>query len=199
MMNVMFTRLAIEFSDFVKTRDWDRYHHPKNLILNTFVELSELSEFLASNKDVTFIDLKENEAIFEGIKDEIGDLLINLVHFATKLNIEINPLEKATLKDDPSPSQVLHKLQATIRYLAEPLIWISEEASFSFIVPEDMPQILRESISLTLYFTDKLTLDPLETALAKLEKIKKKFPVDFLPEDVTELHKQKTKDRKPTY
>lgn len=195
----MFTPIADEIGRFAKERDWEKYHHPKNLILNIFVELSELTELLIGKNDLSFNDLLLDKTKMEGIKDELGDLMINLVHFAKILSIEINQCEIANIKNSPSPSQVLHMLQATIRYAAEPITWITEEESLNFVAPDDMPQILREAISIALYFSQRLSLNPIDTALIKMEKIKKKFPVDALPKDVTDLHRKKTKNRKPTF
>lgn len=194
----MFTKLSQSLVKFATERDWGKYHHPKNLIINIFVELSELTEHLLSETPLTFEDLAQDEKKMHGIKDEMGDLLINLVHFAGAVEIDINECKAANLDDTISPSQVIHRLNTTIRYIAEPLTWISEEQSRTFEVTEEMPEILREAVELALFFAKQLNLPPIETALVKMEKIMKKFPVDNLPKDVTDFHRTKAKNRKRT-
>lgn len=75
-------RLSHEFQE----RDWDKFHSPKNLVMNAAVEMGELTEhfrWLTEEESyVKEVDLKNK------ISDEIGDVFITLVTLANKLNID---------------------------------------------------------------------------------------------------------------
>ncbi len=191
----MFNQLSERIKKFAKERNWEKYHHPKNLIMNTFVEFSELAEHLISSSPLTFASLKSDRSKMALISDELGDLLINLCHFAQRTRIQINETSPANLPITISPEQVSLRLLVTLGHLAESLTWISEEDSRNFLIIEEMPRILTSAVSLTLFFAKQLDLCPLETSMKKIEKIEKKYPVGQLEEDVHSYSRKKAKYR----
>ncbi len=185
----MFSPLTTRIQKFAKERNWEKYHHPKNLIINTFIEFSEMAEHLISSTPLSFKDLGGP------ILDELGDLIINLCHFAGATKIPINDISPADLPSTLSPEQVAIRLLVTLGHLAEPLTWASEEESRNFLITEEMPQILRSALSITLFFAKQLGVCPLETALTKMEKIEKKYPVGQFEIDVHQFSRKKAKYR----
>lgn len=80
--------------EFVRKREWQRYHSPKNLAASLSIEAAELQEiFLWLDNDESY-NLTE-EQLFR-LREEIGDVMINLVNLATKFNID--PTECAMKK-----------------------------------------------------------------------------------------------------
>jgi dCTP diphosphatase len=69
---------------FVKERDWDQFHSPKNLSMALSVEASELVEIFQWLKENDFKKLDKNK-----ISDEIADIFFYLVRLSKKLNIDI--------------------------------------------------------------------------------------------------------------
>ena len=191
----MFTQISERISKFAKERNWRHLHHPKNLIINIFGEFAELTEHLIAPSNLSFDDLKNDSKKFSGICEELGDLFINLIQFAGVTDISVNKCKIAPLSPELSPSQVTHRLFVTIGFLAEPLTWISEEESRSFEVTDNMPRILNEAVSIVLFFSKQLGVDPIDNAFAKLAKIEIKWPVGSTEEQVTAHHRNKAKNR----
>ena len=77
--------------DFNRERDWEKYHSPKNLAMALLVEAAELAEHFQWLTQAESYQITENKR--EGIKDEIGDVLIYLVNLADKCGID--PLKAA--------------------------------------------------------------------------------------------------------
>lgn len=80
--------------EFVRERDWEQFHNPKNLAMALGVEVAELAEI--------FQWLNENQSSklppekLSAARDEIGDVLIYLVRLADSLGID--PLDAARAK-----------------------------------------------------------------------------------------------------
>lgn len=78
--------LKIKLMAFVKERNWEQYHSPKNLAIGLSVEANELLDI--------FIWLSENESRqvtplqLERIKEEVGDIMIHLVNFCNAFGID---------------------------------------------------------------------------------------------------------------
>jgi len=69
---------------FVKARDWEKFHSPKNLSMALSVEASELVEIFQWLKEN---DLKKVDK--EKVADEIADIFFYLVRISQKMNIDI--------------------------------------------------------------------------------------------------------------
>ena len=78
--------LEKKLNAFVKERNWEQYHCPKNLAIGLSVEANELLDI--------FIWLSENESRqltpsqMERVEEEIGDVMIHLVNFCKTLGID---------------------------------------------------------------------------------------------------------------
>lgn len=65
---------------FVKARDWHRYHTPKNLALSVAIEAAELMELYQWD---------EGPADIERVKEELADVLIYCLYISNTLGIDI--------------------------------------------------------------------------------------------------------------
>jgi NTP pyrophosphatase (non-canonical NTP hydrolase) len=79
-------KISRKLKKFVKDRDWEQYHSPKNLSMALAVETSELMEhfqWLTENqsKNLSKADLKK-------VKDEIGDVLVYLTELCDMLGVD---------------------------------------------------------------------------------------------------------------
>jgi dCTP diphosphatase len=71
---------------FVKARDWDQYHSPKNLAVSVSIEAAELLEcFQWVEGSSSQLAAKERKRISE----EMADVLIYLIRLADKLDIDL--------------------------------------------------------------------------------------------------------------
>jgi NTP pyrophosphatase (non-canonical NTP hydrolase) len=77
--------LTALIKDFIRERDWEQFHAPKNLALALSVEAAEIIEIFQWKKD----DQPLSPPELEGLRQEIGDVLIYLLELADKFDIDI--------------------------------------------------------------------------------------------------------------
>jgi NTP pyrophosphatase (non-canonical NTP hydrolase) len=83
-----------QIKEFIKERDWEQYHSPKNLSMALSAEASEIVEIFQWLTEEQSFKLNEKKA--QHLKEEIGDVLIYLLELASKFDID--PLEAAKSK-----------------------------------------------------------------------------------------------------
>jgi dCTP diphosphatase len=79
---------------FIRERDWEQFHSPKNLAMSLSVEVAEVVEhfqWLTEEQSKNLPPEKLGE-----VRDEIGDVMIYLIELADKLGID--PVEAAKAK-----------------------------------------------------------------------------------------------------
>lgn len=86
--------LKEQIAHFVKERDWEKYHSPKNLAMGLSVEAAELLEIFLWLKEDESHDLPEDK--LKNLKEEIGDIMIYLTNIANKFDLD--PIECAKQK-----------------------------------------------------------------------------------------------------
>ncbi len=79
---------------FIKERDWEQFHSPKNLAMALSVEVSEILEHFQWVNEEESRNLSP-EKVAE-VREEIGDVMIYLTELAEKLGID--PVEAAKAK-----------------------------------------------------------------------------------------------------
>jgi len=87
-------KLQTKLTKFVKERNWEQFHSPKNLVMALSVEAAELVEifqWLEGEQSRTV-----NMATRKHIEEEIGDVMIYLTMLAGKFDID--PIEAAHKK-----------------------------------------------------------------------------------------------------
>ena len=86
--------LKHEIKEFIRERDWEQFHSPKNLAVGISVEASELLEIF------TWLTDDESESLdpskLSMVKDEVGDILIYLLDFCSMMGLD--PIECASQK-----------------------------------------------------------------------------------------------------
>ena len=79
-------KLIKEINKFSKERDWDQFHSPKNIAIALSVETAELLEIFTWLSENESYNLSEDQ--LNKIKEEIGDIVIYLLAFCEKLEID---------------------------------------------------------------------------------------------------------------
>lgn len=72
---------------FAEERDWDQFHTPKNLAVSLSIEAAELLEpfqWMERGELSELSDLKK-----EHVRQEMADVLLNLVRLADKLEVDL--------------------------------------------------------------------------------------------------------------
>ena len=77
--------LKLQIKEFIRTRDWEQYHTPKNLALALSVEAAEIVEIFQWKKAEEPLSPSEQEHL----RQEIGDVLVYLLELADKFEIDI--------------------------------------------------------------------------------------------------------------
>lgn len=75
-----------QISDFNKSRNWDKYHKPKDLLLALMEELGEISrlfKWIGHSAEIRRLKKKE-------VRQEIADLFIYLFILSQKAGIDIS-------------------------------------------------------------------------------------------------------------
>jgi NTP pyrophosphatase (non-canonical NTP hydrolase) len=73
---------------FLKERDWEKYHTPKNVAMSIAIEAAELMELLQwenPDKSTVISDAK----LMAQIRDELADIVIYTISLGLSLNIDI--------------------------------------------------------------------------------------------------------------
>jgi dCTP diphosphatase len=86
--------LIFKIRKFIKERDWEQFHTPKNLVMALSIETAEIMEHFQWKTAEESRDL--DETTFDEVKDEIGDTFVYLLRLCDELGID--PIEAANDK-----------------------------------------------------------------------------------------------------
>ena len=90
--NVMdYLLLQQQIRKFVRERDWEQFHSPKNLSMALSIETAEIMEHFQWK--TTEESRRLDEETLNEVKDEIGDVLVYLLRLCDELCID--PLQAA--------------------------------------------------------------------------------------------------------
>jgi dCTP diphosphatase len=76
--SVSVQQLQNQVAEFVSERDWEQFHAPRNLAMAISVEAAELLDLFKWSADSDGI-----EELMPGLRDEIADVMIYCLSFAT--------------------------------------------------------------------------------------------------------------------
>lgn len=74
---------------FVRERDWEQFHHPKDLALSLTLESTEVLELFQWNNK-TLEELKKDPVFMENMKDELSDVLAHTLNLCNYLEIDLS-------------------------------------------------------------------------------------------------------------
>jgi NTP pyrophosphatase (non-canonical NTP hydrolase) len=74
---------------FCEERDWDQYHHPKDLVLGLMTESAELAEIFRFKTDEQISAMLASQKDRTRIGEELADTLYFLLRFAQRYDINI--------------------------------------------------------------------------------------------------------------
>lgn len=72
--------------EFVRVRDWERFHSPKNLSMALAAEAAELMEHFLWDTPEASVERADNEAV----ADELADIVIYAIEFANITGIDLS-------------------------------------------------------------------------------------------------------------
>jgi dCTP diphosphatase len=90
--------LREEVRQFVKERDWEGYHSPKNLGMSIAIEAAEIMELFQWHSTAESRELMEDEEIWAQLSDEVADVMIYCLCLANAADIDISTAVQAKLE-----------------------------------------------------------------------------------------------------
>src|SRR5437016_1390306 len=84
-----FDDLIESVRQFVRERDWEQFHSPKNLILALVGEVGELSEIFQWLTPEEEDRVMEDESTAAAVRAEIADVLIYLLRLGDVLGVDV--------------------------------------------------------------------------------------------------------------
>lgn len=89
-------QLKEKVKKFIRERDWEQFHSPKNLSMSLSIEAAELMEhFQWTNTVDEAVKVLKDKRKRSEIEDEVADIAIYLIDFCNLYNVD---LEEAVLK-----------------------------------------------------------------------------------------------------
>lgn len=112
--NTSISELRKEVACFIRERDWEQYHNPKDLAVSISIESAELLEKFQWKDGEEIRSLVENEKELGEIREEVADIVIYSLSLSNRLNFDLSqailekleknkrkyPVEKAKGKAD---------------------------------------------------------------------------------------------------
>ena len=95
-----FEKLKSKVKHFVRERDWEKYHTPKDIAIDIAVEAGELLEIFQWMKENETDKIKENEQLMARIKSEVADVISACLDMANILDLDIADIVLAKLKEN---------------------------------------------------------------------------------------------------
>lgn len=74
---------------FIRERDWDRYHSPKNIAMSIAIEAAELAEKFQWLTPSESKRVLKDAARRREIEDELADIMTYVLDFSSKFGIDI--------------------------------------------------------------------------------------------------------------
>lgn len=100
--------LKAKMAAFVKERDWEQFHSPKNLSMSISIEAAELMEKFQWCDNQAAKDALADD--FQEVKHEIADIICYLLSFCNLYDIDISDAvtEKLKLNAIKYPAEKVH-------------------------------------------------------------------------------------------
>ena len=86
--------LTKKIRKFVKERDWEQFHSPKNIAISISLESAELLEIFQWSRGLSWSEF-ENDRLKSRAEEELSDILIYLIRFTDLAGID---LEKSAIE-----------------------------------------------------------------------------------------------------
>lgn len=174
----MFKSYIDDLEEFITSRNWNTYHHIKNLTTAHSCEVAELMELF------TLYDYKDH---LKEVKEEIGDCFLSLFTIYRILSFDIHKhiqgdfLEKKAFEalfkkfnQSLTPELLVKYLAVRAGFLLEAFLWLTEEESKNYVnaLPD---KTLLEPFTILLALCYCFNSPCLELMYHKLNLTKKKY------------------------
>ena len=87
--NAKIEDLKAGIKEFLRERDWEKYHNPKDLAESIYIEAAELLQLFQWIKPEESVQFKNNPQRVQQIKEELADVLVYCLSMANTLDIDL--------------------------------------------------------------------------------------------------------------
>ena len=77
-------------NEYIRERDWKKYHRPKDLAMSMAIESSELMEIFQWEDKKSIQKMLDDKNEMEKIRDEIADITIYILSFCNETEIDLS-------------------------------------------------------------------------------------------------------------
>jgi len=75
---------------FIGERDWEQFHHPKELAISISLEAAELLELFQWKEKQSLEDLRNDKKLMQKLKEELADIMIYAIDVANYTGIDVS-------------------------------------------------------------------------------------------------------------
>ena len=90
--------LQKDIRDFVREREWEQFHSPKNLVMALSGEAGELIELFQWLTEEESHRVMGDSASAEAVRDELADILVYVIRLADVLNVDLAAAVRAKME-----------------------------------------------------------------------------------------------------
>lgn len=91
--------LIDSINEFVKERDWEPHHTPKNIATSVSIEAAELLEHFQW-EDITYDEIKKDPMKLQAVSHEIADIIIYLFRLIYNLELEFEEIIREKIEEN---------------------------------------------------------------------------------------------------
>lgn len=92
--------LQEEYAEFIRKRDWEKFHQPKNIAMSISIEASELMELFQWKDNISIDKVKSDEKLMAKVREELADVILYSLSMAERLDINIEDIVEQKLKEN---------------------------------------------------------------------------------------------------
>ncbi len=82
---------------FVRERDWEQFHSPKNIAISIAIEAAELMELYQWGPENESLELSEKAEVRTKVDEELADVLIYCLSLANRIGIDVSQIVQRKL------------------------------------------------------------------------------------------------------
>src|SRR3989338_5550496 len=82
--------LKKKIAEFIKERDWEQFHNPKDLAMSLSIEASELMELFQWKTPDEIEKLKSDPKVLHKMREELADIVIYSLSIANSTGIDVS-------------------------------------------------------------------------------------------------------------
>ena len=102
--------LKVNVKQFLRERDWEKYHNPKDLAEGICVEAAELLQLFQWMNPEEVQAFKDDPSGIERLKEELADVVIYCLSMANAMNIDLTSsvMRKLEINRKKYPAELYH-------------------------------------------------------------------------------------------